>query len=216
MRDLLDHPDFIELMIPRFARIKVNLMAAPAAIAEVTYRDTSELEAECALVAGAPFAQTFMTAASPGIVASAMDNRHYASHEEYVRAVADRTADRVPLHRRPRAAPSDRRPRSRHGAAHPVRRPSARRVPRLGRAGDRRDQRRADRHRPVQRATARVLGQLRGPAHARRAAEGDPLAALRSERRRAGRVDGERAPRPRVRAVRARAAAGAAWCSSPV
>jgi 5-methyltetrahydropteroyltriglutamate--homocysteine methyltransferase len=88
MRDLLEHPDFLDLMIPRFARIKVNLMAAPAAIAEVTYRDTSELEAECALVAGAPFAQTFMTAASPGIVASSMNNRHYPSQDEYVRAVA--------------------------------------------------------------------------------------------------------------------------------
>jgi len=88
MRDLLDHPDFLELMIPRFARIKVNLMAAPAAISDVTYGDTSELEAECALVAGAPFAQTFMTAASPGIVASAMNNRHYPSQQDYVRAVA--------------------------------------------------------------------------------------------------------------------------------
>ena len=88
MRDLLDHPDFIELSLPRFNRIKVNLMAAPAAISEVTYRDTEELAAECDLVAGAPFAQTFMTAASPGIVVSAMDNRHYATREEYVRAVA--------------------------------------------------------------------------------------------------------------------------------
>ena len=88
MRDLIDHPDFIELALPRFNRIKVNLMAAPAAIADVTYRDTTELEAECDLVAGAPFAQTFMTAASPGIVAAAMDNRHYATREEYVRAVA--------------------------------------------------------------------------------------------------------------------------------
>ena len=43
-------------------------MAAPAAIGEVAYRDTTELDAECALVAGAPFAETFMTAASPGIV----------------------------------------------------------------------------------------------------------------------------------------------------
>jgi 5-methyltetrahydropteroyltriglutamate--homocysteine methyltransferase len=88
MRDLLEHPDFLELMIPRFARIKVNLMAAPAAISEVTYADTTELEAECALVANAPFPQTFMTAASPGIVAAAMENRYYASQEEYVRAVA--------------------------------------------------------------------------------------------------------------------------------
>jgi 5-methyltetrahydropteroyltriglutamate--homocysteine methyltransferase len=88
MRDLTDHPDFLLLAIPRYERMKVNLMAAPAAIGEVTYRDTDEVAAECALVAGAPFAQTFMTAASPGIVASAMENRHYPTREEYVRAVA--------------------------------------------------------------------------------------------------------------------------------
>ena len=88
MRDLAEHPDFMELAVPRFQRIKVSLMAAPAAIADVTYRDTSEVDAECALVADAPFAQTFMTACSPGIVASAMQNRHYATQEEYVRAVA--------------------------------------------------------------------------------------------------------------------------------
>src|SRR2546423_10988353 len=50
MRDLSEHPDFIELQLPRFQRIKVNLMGAPAAIAEVSYRDTTEVEAECALV----------------------------------------------------------------------------------------------------------------------------------------------------------------------
>jgi len=88
MRDLLDHPDFIELALPRFSRIKVNLMTASAAISEISYRDTTEVAAECDLVARAPFAQTFMTAASPGIVAAAMDNRHYATREEYVRVVA--------------------------------------------------------------------------------------------------------------------------------
>jgi 5-methyltetrahydropteroyltriglutamate--homocysteine methyltransferase len=88
MRDLLDHPDFVELALPRYQRMKVNLLTAPAAIGEVTYRDTTELAAECDLVRDAPFGQTFMTAASPGIVVSAMDNRHYGSREEYVRAVA--------------------------------------------------------------------------------------------------------------------------------
>jgi 5-methyltetrahydropteroyltriglutamate--homocysteine methyltransferase len=89
MRDLTDHPDFIELALPRFARMKVNLMAAPAAVSTVTYPDTAEVEAECALVRGAPFAQTFMTAASPGIVVAAMQDRHYGSREEYLGAVAD-------------------------------------------------------------------------------------------------------------------------------
>jgi len=88
MHDLAEHPDFLELAAPRFARIKVSVMTAPAAIGEVTYRDTTELDAECALVAGAPFARTFMTACSPGIVASAMQNRYYPSMEGYVRAVA--------------------------------------------------------------------------------------------------------------------------------
>ncbi|MEY2454372.1 MAG: 5-methyltetrahydropteroyltriglutamate--homocysteine methyltransferase [Acidimicrobiaceae bacterium] len=87
MRDLAEHPDFLELQIPRFQRIKVSLFGAAAAIGDVTYRDTSEAEAECALVADTPFSQTFMTAASPGIIAAAMENRHYASRDEYVRAL---------------------------------------------------------------------------------------------------------------------------------
>ena len=88
MRDLVEHPDYLELAAPRYARMKVNLMAAPAAIGPVAYRDTSEVDAECALLRDAGFAETFMTAASPGIVASAMENRFYPSREEYVRAVA--------------------------------------------------------------------------------------------------------------------------------
>jgi 5-methyltetrahydropteroyltriglutamate--homocysteine methyltransferase len=88
MRDLREHPDFLDLALPRRDRTKVNLMKAPAAIADVTYRDTTELDVECALVDNAPFAETFMTAASPGIVAAAMENQHYASMEEYVAAVA--------------------------------------------------------------------------------------------------------------------------------
>jgi 5-methyltetrahydropteroyltriglutamate--homocysteine methyltransferase len=88
MRDLMEHPDLLELTRGRRERTKVNLMAAPAAIDAVTYRDTGELEAELALVADAPFAETFMTAASPGIVAAAMENRFYATREEYVQAVA--------------------------------------------------------------------------------------------------------------------------------
>jgi 5-methyltetrahydropteroyltriglutamate--homocysteine methyltransferase len=89
MRDLREHPDYVELARPRYERAQVDLMHAPAAVAAVAYADTTELETECELVAGAPFAETFMTAPSPGIVASAMENRYYATREEYVRAVAD-------------------------------------------------------------------------------------------------------------------------------
>jgi 5-methyltetrahydropteroyltriglutamate--homocysteine methyltransferase len=54
----------------------------------VAYRDTSEVAAECELVRDAPFAETFMTAASPGIVAAAMENRTYATDADYVAAIA--------------------------------------------------------------------------------------------------------------------------------
>ncbi len=87
-RDLAEHPDYLELLRGRRERIKVSLTSAAAAVGEVGYRDTAELEAECALVGGAPFAQTFMTACSPGIVVAAMENQHYATREEYLRAVA--------------------------------------------------------------------------------------------------------------------------------
>jgi 5-methyltetrahydropteroyltriglutamate--homocysteine methyltransferase len=88
MRDLIEHRDVLALAAARYERMQVDLMHAPAAIGAVTYADTAELEAECDLVAGAPFAETFMTAPSPGIVVSAMENRHYPNREEYVRAVA--------------------------------------------------------------------------------------------------------------------------------
>jgi 5-methyltetrahydropteroyltriglutamate--homocysteine methyltransferase len=74
--------------LTRNRRGQVSLMAAPAAISDVAYRNTTEVEAECELIAGAPFAETFMTAASPGIVVSVMQNRYYESAAEYLQAVA--------------------------------------------------------------------------------------------------------------------------------
>jgi 5-methyltetrahydropteroyltriglutamate--homocysteine methyltransferase len=88
MRDLAEHPDLGELTAARRARMQVNLLAAPAAVGDITYRDTGEVDAELDRVADAPFAETFMTAASPGIVVAAMDNRHYATRDEYLTAVA--------------------------------------------------------------------------------------------------------------------------------
>jgi 5-methyltetrahydropteroyltriglutamate--homocysteine methyltransferase len=88
MRDLAEHDDFMRLALPRYERMKVNLMTAPAAVGAVAYKDRSEVERECFLVADAPFAETFMTAASPGIVVAAMENRFYESDEEYLDAVA--------------------------------------------------------------------------------------------------------------------------------
>ncbi|MGA8681409.1 MAG: methionine synthase [Acidimicrobiales bacterium] len=88
MADLRAHPDYLELALPQRQHAQVNLMRARAGVGDVAYGDTKEVDAECASVAGAGFLETFMTAASPGIVAAAMENRHYPTREEYLGAVA--------------------------------------------------------------------------------------------------------------------------------
>jgi 5-methyltetrahydropteroyltriglutamate--homocysteine methyltransferase len=85
-QDVADHPDFADLTRNRGGQ--VSLAAAPAAVSGVAYRDTTEVVSECDLVSAAPFAETFMTAASPGIVASVMENQHYDSTADYLEAVA--------------------------------------------------------------------------------------------------------------------------------
>jgi len=66
----------------------------PCAVGEVRYLDPAAVEAECADfraaldTAAAPFAEPFLTAPSPGIVAAAMKNEYYDSEEAYLDAVA--------------------------------------------------------------------------------------------------------------------------------
>lgn len=65
---------------------------APQAIAEVRYADLSQAEAECDMAArNLPSddpSRCFMTAASPGIIATTLLNAHYDSYEDYVFALA--------------------------------------------------------------------------------------------------------------------------------
>ena len=82
--------------MPDFSRKSVTLMQAPQAIGEVKHTTIEPLREECedfdsALKeASADFGETFMTAASPGIVcAGMMKDGHYASDDDYVTAVAD-------------------------------------------------------------------------------------------------------------------------------
>lgn len=98
MRDIVHYPSFLQLKLPDFARTMVSLMNAPKAIGPVAYADRRPVDAECDLMSRvtaeqpAKFRECFMTAASPGIVASAMLNEHYGSYDEYVTAVADALA----------------------------------------------------------------------------------------------------------------------------
>jgi len=95
MKDIIHYASFLELKLPEFSRTMVSLMNAPMAVGEVRYVDRSALEKECAdflRIAGeqgSQFSEAFMTAASPGIVASAMLNEYYPRYEDYVFAVAD-------------------------------------------------------------------------------------------------------------------------------
>src|SRR5262245_51545754 len=83
MRDLVAFPSFVQLKAPDFARDMVNLLTAPKAIAAVRSLGGGECAAECdrfaELLAAQPrrFAEAFVTAPSPGIVAAALENAHY-------------------------------------------------------------------------------------------------------------------------------------------
>jgi 5-methyltetrahydropteroyltriglutamate--homocysteine methyltransferase len=94
MRDLALHPEFLELMLPHYARGSVSLLTAPKAIGAVRYQDRAPLDADlarfAAVAAAQPqrFTESFWTAPSPGIIACAMHDEHYASLADYVDAVA--------------------------------------------------------------------------------------------------------------------------------
>lgn len=92
--DLREFPDFAKIMQSR-GMMRAKVFNAPQAVAEVRYEDRSGVQQECALfarcTAQAPrkFTERFMTAASPGIIATTMLNAYYDSHERYVFAVAE-------------------------------------------------------------------------------------------------------------------------------
>jgi 5-methyltetrahydropteroyltriglutamate--homocysteine methyltransferase len=91
-RDFAEVPELIEIFLRRFPK-RSKISNAPQAIGEVHYLATKDVKAEidrfksCMAAARAPFAETFMTAPSPGIVATTMMNAHYDSHEAYLRAL---------------------------------------------------------------------------------------------------------------------------------
>ncbi len=92
-RDFADHPDFANIWASR-GMVMSKVFDAPAATREVRYTDLSPAIRECDIFdevlarhAGG-YEETFMTAASPGIVCTTMRNGGaYDSHEAYVRAV---------------------------------------------------------------------------------------------------------------------------------
>ncbi len=92
-QDLIDFPDYAE-MLARRRRDAARIGDAPQAIAEVEYADLSPAAAECdgflRATDAAPrkFVERFMTAASPGVIATILLSAHYSSHEQYIMALA--------------------------------------------------------------------------------------------------------------------------------
>src|SRR3990170_3732733 len=96
-RDLAMFPGVRALVRARDgSNSRLNLVAAPPrATAPVRYVDVRLLDSEFLVFKNAleaqskSFTETFWTAPSPGIIASAMQNDFYGSLEEYINAVAE-------------------------------------------------------------------------------------------------------------------------------
>ncbi len=91
-REFEEFPELVEYLTHRFPAVSKQ-QNAPQAQGELHYHDTSQIEAEIARYKrvagdGKPFAEEFMTAPSPGIVASTMLNAYYDSNEAYLAALA--------------------------------------------------------------------------------------------------------------------------------
>jgi len=92
-RDIAEHPDYMA-RLSRMRTSAARINDAPQAVAEVAYTDLGEATIECELfqrcaaTGGTGFAEPFMTAASPGVIATIMLDAYYGSHERYIHALA--------------------------------------------------------------------------------------------------------------------------------
>jgi len=91
--DYQEFPDFTEMVGRRFPR-RSNASNPPKAVSDVRYEDLSEAREEVAFFDAAcrkmdgRFSGRFMTAASPGIIATTMPNAYYETYERYLFALA--------------------------------------------------------------------------------------------------------------------------------
>jgi 5-methyltetrahydropteroyltriglutamate--homocysteine methyltransferase len=86
-----EFPELLSYLMRRFPNPTKGQQGAPEAQAELKYLDMKPIESELArfkTIAGGAFAESFMTAASPGIISTTMLNAYYDSHEAYLDAIA--------------------------------------------------------------------------------------------------------------------------------
>ncbi|MEA2245712.1 MAG: 5-methyltetrahydropteroyltriglutamate--homocysteine methyltransferase [Solirubrobacteraceae bacterium] len=85
--DMAEFPDYMRRVMGGID------FAMPACVGPVSYRGQDAVGADIAnlqaALDGARVEDAFLSAASPGVIAVFLQNQHYASHEEYVFALAD-------------------------------------------------------------------------------------------------------------------------------
>jgi 5-methyltetrahydropteroyltriglutamate--homocysteine methyltransferase len=91
--DLIDFPDYAAMLAER-RRHAARIANAPQAVGPVEYADLGQAERECDLFVAAAdsqprrFVEPFMSAASPGVIATILLDAHYGDHARYVRTLA--------------------------------------------------------------------------------------------------------------------------------
>ena len=93
-RDQHEFPSYVRQVAQRFPHM-ARAMNAPAAVSDVRYVNSAPIKEDAARLKrmGGRFRECFMTAPSPGIVATTMLNQHYDSHETYLSALAKALAN---------------------------------------------------------------------------------------------------------------------------
>jgi 5-methyltetrahydropteroyltriglutamate--homocysteine methyltransferase len=85
--DLAEFPDYMQRVL---GDLDIEM---PVCVGPVSYRDLDAVRSDIAnlqaAVADADVEDAFMTAASPGVISMFLQNQYYASHEEYIAALAD-------------------------------------------------------------------------------------------------------------------------------
>jgi Methionine synthase II (cobalamin-independent) len=91
--DLEAYPEYAQ-QVPTFSDWSDPDTTIPAATGEISYRGTEQVRAEidrfdaAVETTGTTFEDRFITAASPGAIASYIGNEYYSTHREYLAAVA--------------------------------------------------------------------------------------------------------------------------------
>jgi 5-methyltetrahydropteroyltriglutamate--homocysteine methyltransferase len=89
-REMIEYPGTLGNIVEPLSKMSLPACNGPVTLSDpdAVHRDIAEFKAAVASTGREPTG-LFMTAASPGVIATFLPNQHYASHEEYLFALAD-------------------------------------------------------------------------------------------------------------------------------